>query len=252
MKKIIIVITLFFFVFCMNQVRLQALELETEKSPYFFESNIENNFTYIGHYIDTDLSNIIEGLMSYKRKHFYDFQASDNIFIKYEGDLYPYVQSHNHSLFVGIQTLNNNFIASSTYGIQIGIEDCNTGFGYKKTYIDILKESEFSFVNYNLSSGNVLDMTPIEGAWITGNNETVAVYSKTIKVKVLKTELRQTGPIWNVYWTISGVSEYFYDIHLGFTFVPITNGVKDMSIVQTGSFYLDKLHESVKDGYISS
>lgn len=92
---------------------------------------------------------------------------------------------------------------------------------------------------------------PSPDALITANNGTVVVYSKVIKVKVLKTEQRQTGPIWNVYWITSNVSEYFYDIHLNFTFLPVTNAVRNAAIVQTGSFYIGKLDESIRERYIA-
>lgn len=70
----------------MNKFNVKALEIKNDKSPFFTNFNIEEDYAYVGHYVDTNLSNIREGLMSYKRRHIYDFQMSDHVFVKYEGD----------------------------------------------------------------------------------------------------------------------------------------------------------------------
>lgn len=87
---------------------------------------------------------------------------------------------------------------------------------------------------------------------ITDNNGTVVVYYKVIKVMVLKTEQCQTGQIWNVYRITSNVSEYFYDIYIfELYFLTVTNAVRNAAIVQTGSFYIGKLDESIRERYIA-
>ena len=110
MKKMIILLITIFCIFNINKFDIKALEIKNDESPFFSNFNIEEDYTYVGHYVDTNLSNIREGLMSYKRKHVYDFQISDHVFVKYEGDLYPYVQSQNLSLSVCVQTLQNHYI----------------------------------------------------------------------------------------------------------------------------------------------
>ena len=42
-------------------------------------------------------------------------------------------------------------------------------------------------------------------AYVKSNNMTAAVYMKTVKVTIIRTHLRQTGPVWNVYWINDGI-----------------------------------------------
>lgn len=248
MKKLILM-ALIIFISSMT-TNVDASEMTIGKSGYWNDTYLEPFYTHVGHYIDNDIPDLREGVMWYKRKQIHDFQVSDHIYIAYEGDLYPEAISVNKQLSVGIQIVKSMYtVPPTTFSIQFGVEDYNMGIGYQITYSEILNESEFSLINYAFNNGNVMDNSAMPGAYVGTNNMTVAVYSKKIKVKVMTTYMRQTGPLWNVYWITESVQERYYDLHLNFTFAPITYEVAGNPLVQTGDFYLQKLDISIRGKY---
>lgn len=233
-----------------NTKNLKAKVVTTQKSPYWSEAYERDGYTHIGHYIDSNLPQIREGLMWYNQKYVYDIQVSDHIFVSYEGDLSDKAISSNYNLSVGIGTVTENYVTPPiTNAYQFTIDGMNMGIGVKKTYSEILKESNYSLVNYSFTSGNVLNQVMATNAYVKKDNMTAAVYMKTVELKIVRTHLRQTGPAWNVYWTTTGVYTQSEEIYLAHTLLPITVGVINVSEVQTGAFYLKHMHEAIKEIY---
>lgn len=249
MKKALIT-ALIILLLSTNTKGLKAKEVTTEKSPYWSEAYEEDDYTHIGHYSDSNLDKIREGLMWYNQKDVYDIQVSNYIFVSYEGDMSDRAISSNFNLSVGIGTVTEEFVTPpTTNAYQYTIDGMNMGIGVKKTYSDILKESNYSLVNYSFRNGNVLNQVMATNAYVKSNNMTAAVYMKTVKVTIIRTHLRQTGPVWNVYWINDGYYTQREEIYIEHTLLPITVGVINIPEVQSGAFYLKHMNEIVKGMY---
>ena len=249
MKKHLIVCLIIAF-FIISPKTVIAKEITSSKSPYWVDAYQRVSYTHVGHYVDTDVPQIREGLLWYNQKYIYDIQVSDNVYVSYEGDLSAYSQSSNYNLSVGIGTVSEEFITPPTsIAYQFTIDGMNMGYGVRKTYSEILKQSNYSIVQYSFSSGNVLNQVMATNANVGKDNMTAAVYMKKVKVIINRTHLRQTGPAWNVYWTTTGYSTHHYDIYLEHTLLPITIGVVNHPEVQSGSFYLKHMDNIIKGIY---